>query len=383
MAQETTDFYALLGVPRTASDEEIKRAYRARARELHPDANPGDPEAEERFKQVSIAYEVLKDPEKRRRYDQFGIDGIRGMGGGGGGAGDPFGFAAGGFADLFEAFFGGQNPFGGGGRRGPAGPPRGGDLEVTVDLGFEQAVFGTAHELEIRVPVRCEACDGSGAASGTSPSTCPDCQGSGELRRIRQSLLGQMMTTSPCGRCGATGQIVPSPCTACRGEGRRTEQRSYTVDVPAGVDTGTTLRLTGKGAAGMRGGVNGDLYVHVRVAPHPRFERSGYDLVEQLQIPVTQAALGAHLTYPTLDGDEDLVIGPGTQTGKVFRLRGRGVPHVNGRHRGDLLVQVVVATPTSLSKEQEEALRRFAELRGDAVAPPDHGFLKRIRSAFK
>jgi molecular chaperone DnaJ len=382
VAQDSTDFYDLLGVARTASDEEIKRAYRAKARELHPDANPDNPEAEERFKQVSIAYEVLKDPDKRRRYDQFGIDGIRGMGGGGG-QGDPFGFAAGGFADLFEAFFGGQNPFGSGGRRGPAGPPRGGDLEVSVELTFEQAVFGTAHELDVRLPVRCEACDGGGAAPGTAPSTCPDCQGSGELRRVRQSLLGQMMTTSPCGRCGSTGQVVSSPCPTCRGEGRRTEQRTYTVDVPAGVDQGTTLRLTGKGAAGMRGGPNGDLYVHLRVGPHPRFERNGYDLIEQLQLPVTQAALGAHLAYTTLDGEEDLVIGPGTQTGKVFRLRGRGVPHVNGRHRGDLLVHVVVTTPTALTKEQDDLLRRLAESRGETVAPPDHSFLKRIRSAFR
>jgi molecular chaperone DnaJ len=383
VAQDNTDFYALLGVARTASDDEIKRAYRAKAREFHPDANPGNAEAEEKFKQVSIAYEVLKDPDKRRQYDQFGIDGIRGMGGGGGG--DPFGFGAGGFADLFEAFFGGGgSPFGGGGRRGQAGPPRGGDLEATMDLPFVEAVFGTTHELEVRLPVACDACSGSGAAPGTSASTCPDCQGAGELRRIRQSLLGQMVTSSPCGRCGASGQIVESPCTTCRGEGRRTEARSYKVDVPAGVDHGTTLRLTNKGAAGVRGGGNGDLYVHLRVASHPRFERNGYDLIERLEVPFTQATLGAGLKYETLDGTEDLVIAPGTQSGKVFRLRGRGVPHVNGRGgRGDLLVQVAVVTPSRLSKEEEDLLRQLAAIRGEDVAPPDNSWLKRIRSAFK
>ena len=386
---ELRDFYELLGVKRAATDDEIKKAYRVRARELHPDANPDNPEAEERFKEVSLAYEVLRDPEKRARYDQFGPEGLRGMGaggGGGGGGGDPFGGGFGNLGDVFEAFFGGANPFGGGGGgrgRGPSGPPRGSDLETVVELTFDQAVFGTAHEVDLRVAVGCDVCDSTGAAEGTNASTCPQCQGAGEVRRVRQSLLGQMVTASPCGRCGSTGQIIEKPCPTCRGEGRRTEARSYTVDVPAGVDTGSTLRLTGRGAAGPRGGPNGDLYVHIRVRPHDRFERDGYDLVHRLEVPFTQATLGAHLKYATLDGEEDLVVPAGTQTGKVFRLRERGVPHVGGRGRGDLLVHVHVTTPTHLSRGQEELLRKFADERGEEVAPPDKSLFGKIRSAFR
>jgi molecular chaperone DnaJ len=383
MATTNTDFYELLGVARSASDDEIKKAYRARARELHPDANPNDPAAEDRFKQVTLAYEVLKDPEKRARYDQFGIDGLRGAGGGGGG-GDPFGFGGGGLNDLFEAFFGGGNPFGGGGgRRQPSGPPRGGDAETSLELTFEQAVFGVTTDVTLRLPVACDTCSSTGAAAGTTSSRCTQCEGSGEVRRVRQSLLGQMVTTSACGRCGGTGQTIESPCQTCRGEGRRTEQRTYPVGVPAGVDDGTTLRLTGRGPAGPRGGPNGDLFVHLRVKPHDRFQREGYDLIEPLEIPMTQAALGLHLHYETLDGPEDLVIPAGTQTGRVFRLRERGVPVVNGRGRGDLLVQVIVTVPTQLTKDQEELLRSFAAMRGEEVAAPDRSLLGKIRSKFR
>ena len=376
----TTDFYELLGVAKNASDDELKKAYRVKARELHPDANPGDPSAEDRFKQVQLAYEVLKDPDRRRKYDQFGIEGLRGTGGGG--AGDPFsGF--GGLGDIFEAFFGGGGFSQGGRGRGPASPPRGADMEIAVDLSFEEAVFGTRHDVQIRVPVACETCNASGAAPGTTPVTCPQCQGTGEVRRVRQSLLGQMVTASPCGRCGASGLAVDQPCPTCRGEGRRTEARTYSVEVPAGVDQGSTLRLTGKGGAGPRGGPTGDLYVHVRVAEHDRFERQGYDLVHQLEIPVTQAALGAVISYETLDGLEDLVVPAGTQTGRIFRLRERGVPHVGGRGRGDLQVVILVATPTHLSKEADELLRQLAAARGEAVASPDKGLLGKIRSAFR
>ena len=385
MPTTNTDFYELLGVARGASDEEIKKAYRSRARELHPDANPDDPQAEERFKQVALAYEVLKDPEKRARYDQFGIDGLRGTGAGGGGGGDPVGFGGGGgLNDLFDAFFGGGgNPFGGGGRRGPSGPPRGGDAETTTSIAFEEAVFGVTTEVTLRLPVGCDTCSSTGAAAGTTSSRCAQCEGTGEVRRVRQSLLGQMVTTSACGRCGGTGQTIETPCPTCRGEGRRTEQRTFPVGVPAGVDDGTTLRLTGRGPAGPRGGPNGDLFVHLRVTPHPRFERSGVDLVEQLEVSMTQAALGVHLSYDTLDGAEDLVITSGTQTGRIFRLRERGVPVVNGRGRGDLLVQIVVAVPTQLTKEQDELLRTLAGLRGEEVAPPDRSLLGKIRSKFR
>jgi molecular chaperone DnaJ len=374
----SADHYAVLGVPRDADADELKRAYRRLARELHPDTN-ADPAAEERFKEVALAYEVLSDPERRRRYDRYGDSGP-GTGGGGGGGFDPFG--GGGLGDIFDAVFGGGSPFGGG-QRGPSGPPRGADMELGLQLQFEEAVFGAAKTVELRLPVSCPDCDGSGAAPGTAATTCPDCGGTGQVRRVRQSLLGQMVTAGPCGRCGATGGVIERPCPRCRGEGRTTEERSYQVDVPAGVDDGTTLRLGGKGAAGPRGGAPGDLYVHLRVAAHDRFGRDGYDLVESLHLPMTTAALGAHISYDTLDGVEDLVVPAGTQTGRRFRLRGRGVPHVDGRGRGDLVVEAVVDTPVGLDDPQDGLLRQLAELRGEEIAPPDTGFFARIRSAFK
>jgi molecular chaperone DnaJ len=381
-----SDYYVLLGVTRSATEDEIKKAYRKLARELHPDANP-DKAAEERFKEVTLAYETLRDPERRRRYDMFGPEAARGAGGGGGGQ-DPFGFggggAGGGLNDIFEAFFGGAGGFGGGGfGGGRGGPMRGNDAEVRITLDFEQAVFGAQQEIEVRLPVHCPTCEGSGARPGTTPTRCSNCNGSGEVRRVRQSILGQMVTASPCPRCGGMGEEIASPCSDCRGDGRVTEERTLLVEVPGGVDDGATLRLTGRGAAGPRGGPNGDLYVHVGVRPHPRFSRQGYDLIHELHVPMTQAALGVHLPFDTLDGAEDLVVPAGTQTGRVFRLRGRGVPHVDGRGRGDLLVQAVVETPTSLSREQEDLLRRLAEERGEAVAPADHGLFSKIKSAFK
>jgi molecular chaperone DnaJ len=375
-----TDYYEVLGVPPSATEEDIKRAYRRLARELHPDTNQGDSAAAERFKEVTVAYETLRDPERRRRYDMFGPEGVRA----GAGAGDPFGgFGGGGLGDLFDAVFGGGSMFGGGGGRRRAGPVRGSDAEVGLDLEFEAAVFGTEEEVGVRLPLMCETCEGSGAKPGTYPTTCSQCGGSGEVRQVRQSLLGQMMTTQPCGRCGGRGQEVSSPCRTCGGDGLVTQERSLVVEVPAGVDDGTTLRLTGRGAAGPRGGPPGDLYVHLRVRPHPRFQRQGYDLVHELHLPVTQAALGATLRFETLDGTETLVIPQGTQSGRTFRLRGRGVPHVDGRGRGDLLVQTVVDTPAGLNEAQEELLRQLAGARGEEVAPPDTGMLSRIRSAFK
>jgi molecular chaperone DnaJ len=369
------DFYDLLGVGRNASDDEIKRAYRQKARELHPDTNP-DPAAEEQFKKVTLAYEVLRDPDRRQRYDMFGPEGLRGTGAGGQGA-NPF--ADFGLGDLFDAFFGGN--FGGG--RGRSGPISGADMELIADLDFDEAVFGAKHNVTLRTPVRCDTCEGTGAAPGTAPTRCGACEGTGEIRRVRQSILGQMVTSSPCSRCGGLGQEIPSPCPDCRGDGRRTEERSYTVDIPAGVDNGTTLRLAGRGAAGPRGGPNGDLFVHIRVRPHDRFVRDSVHLLHVMHIPVTQAALGAHITFETLDGDEDLVVPAGTQTGREFRLRGRGVPHLEGRGRGDLIVRVVVDTPTRLSAEEDALLRKLAAERGEDVAPEDSGLLSKIRSAFK
>jgi molecular chaperone DnaJ len=374
------DYYELLGVSRSASDDDIKRAYRRLARELHPDANPDDAEAHDRFKEVTLAYETLRDPERRRRYDMFGPEGAARSASGGGG--DPFG-AGFGVGDLFDAFFGGGAAGGAGFGGRQRGPLRGQDMELLIELDFESAVFGSRQEISLRAPVACTTCSASGAKPGTYPQQCTVCNGTGELRRVRQSLLGQVVTASPCPRCGGLGQEIVEPCPDCRGEGRRTEEKVYEVDVPAGVGDGTQLRLPSRGAAGPRGGPPGDLYLHIRVRPHPRFVRDGQDLVAEVRLSVAQAALGAHIAFETLDGVEDLVVPAGTQHGRVFALRGRGVPTANGRGKGDLLVRAVVETPTDLSKEEQDLLRRLAEIRGEDVAPADSGFLSRIRSAFK
>ena len=362
------DHYVTLGVDRDATDEEIKRTYKKLARRHHPDLNPGDIEAEARFKEIGAAYEVLSDPERRSRFDRFGTDQPEGV---------DFGA---GLGDIFETFFGANMGFGGGGGR--SGPPRGEDLEAHVDLDLEDVVFGGEREVTVRTAVRCQPCDGSGAAVGTSPSMCGECGGAGQVRRVRQSVLGQMVTTGVCSSCGGLGRVIETPCGRCEGQGRTVEQRTYNVEVPAGVDDGSTLRLTGRGAVGPRGGKIGDLYVHVRVRPHPTFRRDGDDLVHELHVPFAQCVLGAHIEYETLDGSEDLVIPRATESGTVFRLRGRGVPHVRGRGRGDLRVRVVVEVPDELTGQQEQLLRQFAAARGEEIAEPDQGLFSRIRSAF-
>jgi molecular chaperone DnaJ len=383
-ASGTDDFYELLGVSRRATTDEIKRAYLRLAKELHPDANPGDAHAEERFKLVNLAYETLSDPEKRRQYDMFGVGAVRGSGAAGTGAGgDPFGGfgSAGGFGDLFDAFFGASGMASQGRTR--TGPRKGEDAEVTVVLDFAEAVFGVHHEISVRLPQTCQTCNGSGARPGTTPMSCSNCGGTGEVRRVRQSLLGQMMTSTPCPRCSGTGEEIPSPCPDCRGEGRRREEKTLVVDVPAGVDEGSTLRLPGRGAGGLRGGPAGDLYVHLRVRPHAILTRRGADLLAVLHIAMTQAALGVSVPFETLDGSEDIDVPAGTQSGREIRLRGRGVPHLQGRGRGDLLVTIVVDTPEGLNKEQDELMRRLAELRGESVSAPEHGLMSKLRGAFK
>jgi molecular chaperone DnaJ len=376
-ADRMSDLYELLGVRPDATDDEIKRAYRRKARQHHPDANAGDPEAEARFKEVSFAYEVLRDPERRARYDRYGPSSF-GHGGGTGTGGVGFDFD-GGLGDLFEAFFGSMG--GGGGRR--RGPQAGADAEVVLQLEFAEAVFGARKELSVRLPVTCETCAGTGAAPGTSPVPCPDCQGSGEIRRIRQSLLGQVVTAVACGRCQGLGETIPSPCADCRGEGRRLEERTFAVEVPAGVEDGSTLRLAGRGPAGPRGGPNGSLFVHLSVAADERFERSGDDVHTTVHVGMAPAALGASVEVATLEETRQIEVPPGTQSGHVVRLKGAGVPHLRGRGRGDLFVHVVVDTPTGLSPRQEELLRELAAERGESLAPAGHeGVISRIRSAF-
>ena len=374
------DYYELIGVSRTATAEEIKKAYRKKARELHPDANPGDAAAEERFKQVAQAYEVLSDADARARYDRFGEAGV-GSAAGGPNIGDMF--TGGGFGDLFDAFFGGGGgAFGGGGRGGPAGPPRGQDLEVVADITFAQAVFGATVPVEVRTALRCEECGGSGAGSGTQPVTCSECNGRGQVQRVRQSMLGQMVTSSACPRCGGLGQVIVTPCPSCKGDGRVITEKTYQVDVPAGVDTGSTLRLTGRGAVGPRGGGAGDLYVHIRVAAHDTFTRDGDDLVADLPISMVQAALGTKIMLPTLDGEEEITVPAGTQPGKEFVFRQRGAHRLHGRGRGDVRVRITVQIPTKLTEFETDLLTKYAQSRGEAVGGSEHGLFSRIKSAF-
>lgn len=371
----STDFYELLGVDRNATDDEIKKAYRSLARQYHPDANPGDAAAEARFKEISVAYETLRDPERRRRYDMFGPD-AAGAGAGAGATG--FG-GFGGLNDLFDAFFGGD-PFG----RAPGGggPPRGADAETLLELTLEEVVRGARRTIDVRLPVTCERCDGSGCAPGTHPHTCETCGGSGEVRQVRRSLIGQIVTAGPCPQCSGLGTSIPDPCPECRGDGRVVGPRTLEVDVPAGIDDGQRLRLSGRGPAAPRGGHPGDLYVTVRVAPEPDLDRQGNDLHRAVRVSMVQAALGTQLTIDTFDGEQGVEIAAGTQHGRQFRLRGLGVPSLRSGRRGDLVLHVVVEVPTQLSAEETALLVQLAELRGEHVEPGRDGLFSRIKSAF-
>jgi molecular chaperone DnaJ len=360
----STDYYQILGVDRSATQDEIKKAYRRLARENHPDANPDDPQAEARFKQVAEAYEALGDPEKRARYDRFGSSGSRG--------GDPF---MGGLGDLFDAFF---NT---GGARSDAGPQRGADLEVVTVLTLEDVVRGVAKDVTVRTAVSCDTCEATGAAPGSQAIRCDQCGGAGQVRQVRQSILGQMVTTATCARCSGEGMLITDPCSDCSGEGRRVEEQTFTVDVPPGVDDGRTLRLSGRGAVGRRGGGAGDLYVQVRVEPHEDFLRDGDDLLSEVHVAATQAALGALVDFESLDGEVAVDVPRGAKTGQVFRFRDHGVPRLRGRGRGDLLLTLIVDTPDDLTPEQEELLRLLAKERGEEVKDPgDDGLFGRLRS---
>ena len=359
------DFYDLLGVGRDATEDDLKKAFRKLARQYHPDANPDNAEAEARFKEIALAYETLSDPQKRAHYDRFGTAP------GAAGGGDPFSGMN--LGDVFDAFFGGSspfgnNPFGGTAGRARTGPRRGEDLEAVLTLDFEQSVLGAEAEVNVRTASVCDSCEGRGAAEGTQPITCGACDGMGQVQRVRQSILGQMVTRTVCDTCSGSGELISNPCRSCRGEGRVVGDRDYTVTVPAGVGHGSTLRVTRRGAAGPRGGPPGDLYVHIEVSPHPRFERDGDHLLDQLHLTMAQATLGVNVKYETLDSVEDLEIPAGTQTGQVFRIKGRGVPRLEGRGRGDLLVQAVVETPTGLSDDEIDLIHQLAELRGEEVA---------------
>jgi molecular chaperone DnaJ len=362
MATTERDLYQVLGVERGASDAEIKRAFRKLAQQWHPDVNT-EPAAQERFKEINEAYQILSDPERRQRYDMFGRAGVEG----GPGAGGFEGF--GGFSDIFDAFFGGGAAGAGSARRGR--PQPGADLRYDLRITFEEAVRGTEKEIEFRVLDRCETCSGTGAKPGTDPVTCPQCNGRGEVRSVRQTMLGQMVNVSACPRCRGEGRIVETPCETCHGDGRTERKRSLRVAIPAGIDEGHQIRLTNEGEVGPRGGPPGSLYVAVHVAPHPTLKRDGTELFYEAKISIAQAALGARISVPTVDGDEEVEIKPGTQPDTEIRLRGKGVPHLRRTGaRGDLHVLVDVVVPTKLSKRQRELLEEYAKEAGDPVAHP-------------
>ena len=370
MATTERDLYEVLGVARGASDAEIKRAFRKLAQQWHPDVNQ-DPAAQERFKEINDAYQILSDPDRRQRYDTFGRAGVDG---GPGGAGFE-GFA--GFSDIFDAFFGGAAASGAA-RRGR--PQPGADLRYDLRISFEEAVKGTEKEIDFRVLGRCDTCQGTGAKEGTEPVTCPQCNGRGEVRSVRQTMLGQMVNVSACPRCRGEGKIVEDPCETCKGDGRTERKWNVRVSIPAGIDEGHQIRLTNEGEVGPRGGPAGSLYVAVHVAPHPTLKREGTELFHVAEVSIAQAALGTRLTIPTVDGDEEVEVKAGTQPDTEIRLRGKGVPHLRRNTRGDLHVLIDVVVPTKLSKKQRDLLEAYAKESGEDVHDAG-GFLDKVRDA--
>lgn len=376
------DYYEILGVSRSASKDELKRAFRRLARQYHPDVN-NDTDAEEKFKEINEAYRVLSDDQMRGAYDRYGHAGVNGTPGGGFGGGFS-GFP--GFEEIFEEFFGAG--FGMGGRRRRNGPVKGRDLRYDLTIEFEQAVFGAEVDIQVKHRVTCDVCNGSGAKPGTSKRTCSTCGGTGQVRQVRQTLLGSMVNVTDCSTCGGTGEVVDTPCEQCHGEGTVVRERVLTVNIPPGVDDGTQIRLGGEGEPGMRGGPPGDLYVVLRVKGHEFFKRRESDLILDVAINVAQAALGDLITVPTVDGEEQVQVPAGTQSGKVIRLRGKGVPRLrrdgSSAGRGDQLVVITVEVPTRLDKRQRELFESLAETLGHEVTPQKagRGFFDRVTDFF-
>jgi len=366
MATSTRDYYDVLGVKKTATQDEIKKAYRKLARKYHPDANPDDPKAEEKFKEVSSAYEVLSDPQKRKQYDagpSFFGQGAPGGGAGGGFRGFQGGQPMGGdWADLFGNLFGGGaggfgGGFGGGGGRRQQRAERGEDISVGVRVSFEDSLKGVTTKISVPLTVQCDTCRGSGAASGTSPTTCPQCKGRGVVSQSQ----GFFALSQPCGRCGGSGTVIEHPCATCGGSGVTRALKKFTVPLPAGVKDGTKIRLRGKGEPGAHGGPAGDLYVIVQVDESPLFERRGSDLLVEVPVTMTEAALGGSVRVPTPAGSVALKVPSGTQDGKLLKIKGKGAPKLGGGGKGDLLARIKVVVPESLNGEQKELLKKFAQ----------------------
>ena len=360
MAAEKRDYYEVLGVDKSASEDEIKRAYKKMARKYHPDLNPDNKEAEEKFKEVNEAYEVLSDSDKKARYDQFGFAGVDPNYGAGAGGGA---YGAGGSAQ----------------RRNPNAPQRGESIRLSVTISFEEAAFGCEKEVSVDRYETCAVCHGSGCADGTSPEVCPDCHGSGQVQVRRQTPMGVFATTSPCGRCGGKGRIIKTPCTACRGSGLERKRRTIQAKIPAGIDNGQTISIRGQGHAGKNGGPSGDLLITITVRPHELFRREGTSVLCEAPITFAQAVLGAELEIPTIDGKVKYDLPEGTQSGTTFRLKGKGIPELNGRGRGDQYVTVYIETPRNLNREQKEALKKFAESVGDNNYEERKKFFKKFK----
>ena len=378
MAQNKRDYYEVLGIQKGASEDEIKRAYKKLARKYHPDMNPGDKEAEEKFKEINEANEILSDPTKKSRYDQFGFAGVdpnygAGGGGFGGGAG---GFDFGDLGDIFGSFFGGG--FGGAQQR-RNGPQRGESIRMSVPVSFTEAAFGCEKDVTLERSEQCPTCHGNGCAEGTTPEICPECRGSGTVQVRRQTPMGVFATTATCTKCGGSGKIIHQPCAECHGNGRVHKRRTVKVSIPAGIDNGQTISLRGQGHAGKNGGPNGDLLITVMVKPHDLFRRDGTSVFCEAPITFTQAVLGAELEIPTIDGKVKYTIPEGTQTGTVFRLRGKGIPVLNGRGRGDQYVTVTIETPQNLNREQKDALRKFSETLGEGNYEQQKSFFKKFK----
>ena len=356
------DYYEVLGVPKNVQDAELKKAYRKLAMQYHPDKNPGDQEAESKFKEINEAYEVLSDGDKRSRYDQFGHAGVDGQTGAGGFGGFSGGFD-GGFDNIFDIFFGDAASGMGGGRA--RGPVRGNDMRRDVELSFEEAAFGVEKDVEVFRAESCSRCQGTGAKEGTTKKRCEKCGGTGQTKTVQRTPLGSFQSVRPCPDCDGEGVIIETPCPDCGGKGRTSKRKTIKVKIPAGVDNDSRIRLTGEGEAGLREGPSGDLYIFIRVRPHKLFERRENDVYMEMPVTFTQAALGAEVQVETLDGKATLKVPEGVQTHTLLRLKGKGIPHLRGSGRGDQLVRVIVATPTKLSQQQKELLKDFATKSGE------------------
>ncbi len=352
------DYYEILGIDKDASEEDIKKAFKKAALKYHPDRNPDNKEAEEKFKELNEAYQVLSDSEKRQRYDQFGTADFNGQGF------DGFDFGGfGGFGDIFSDIFGGGFSSG----RSKNAPRKGADLEHMLNLTFEEAVFGCTKEISVTRKEKCETCGGTGAKAGTSPKTCSKCNGKGQIQIQRRTPIGVISTTATCDSCGGTGKTIENPCSSCRGTGKERKTRNVTINIPAGVDSGNVMPLRGQGETGENGGPAGDLYINIRVASHRDFKRQGFDIHMETHVSFAKAALGTDIKVPTVDGDVTYKIPAGTQPGTVFRLKGKGVPRVNSAGRGDHYVKVIVDVPKALNDKQVEALEMFMEASGENV----------------